>query len=606
MKCSNYKRSIMFKNIKDSYLLTTTRYLMHVIIHKKKIYLWYMIIEMILKVLFSIFTVLLPMYIIQALGNKDLPHIVMFVAVFIGGELLFKCLMSFIELKAHMCEEWFDKYFSEEYSKRCMMISFEYTESKEKMDKIKNAADGLSWSGNVACIIDAIKEVVSAIFSIISVAAIVFTKAPLLVLIVLICVLAKAKIEAKELEEMENYYNDLSGLNRKMDYYFHEMSNYKYGKDIRLYKAKRMLLERAQLTNKENAQKMQEAAKNVSKVRSLSSTIEEIITAIQYLYVGFFALLKGFGVAHFTMLIGSTAVMADAMKTLFEEYQNMIFGSKYFDWYRSFMCDEEWEVETGNSLIDRSIKDHIISFEHVKFKYPGASDKYVLDDVSFEIHTGEKVALVGLNGEGKTTLIKLLCGLYRVSSGAITLDGKDIWEYDRKDYYEFLSVVFQDFVLFAKPIVDNIFLGKGQDMSMCNNLLEKFHMQDKVASLPEAIQTNVSKEFDSKGFEPSGGEGQKIALMRAVCREADLLILDEPTAALDPVAEHSFYSDIQTGLKDKTILFVSHRLASCRFCDKIVVLAEGKVKELGTHEDLMSIVDGLYHTMFMAQAENYS
>lgn len=595
----------MFKKTNDSYLIMTIKYLMQVIIQKKAVYLWLMFLEIVLKVLLSIFTVLLPMYLIESLGTKDILRIAYVVAIYIGGEMIFNCVLSYVEYKAHLCEEWFNIYFAEEYCKHCMEIPFEYTEDKNKMDEVKSARDGLDWSGNVACIIDAVKEVIAAIISIISVSAIVFTKAPLLVFIVLIFVLLKAKIKTKELNEMENYYSSLSGLNRKMDYYFYEMSNYKYGKDIRLYKAKNLLLDRAKRTNEDNADKMKGAADKVTKVRVTSSIIEEIITAVQYLYVGFYTLLKEFGVANFTMLIGSTAVMADSMKKLFEEYQNMILGSKYFEWYRCFMCKKEWDDENGKCLVDRNRGNHVISFEHVRFKYPDGSQRCVLDDVTFEIFSKEKIALVGLNGEGKTTLIKLLCGLYRVSSGAICLDGIDIFEYDRKDYYEFLSVVFQDFVLFAKPLADNIFLEKQQDKMVSFSLLKQFNMYDKVTSLPKGIRTNIHKEFDDKGFEPSGGEGQKLALMRAVCRGADLLILDEPTAALDPVAENSFYMDIQNSLKDQTILFVSHRLASCRFCDKIIVLSEGKVKESGTHDELMNISDGVYKTLFLTQAENY-
>jgi len=248
------------------------------------------------------------------------------------------------------------------------------------------------------------------------------------------------------------------------------------------------------------------------------------------------------------------------MEKMFEEYQNMILGSEYFSWYSSFVSKKDEEVCYGNELIDRKNDNHVIQFQNVSFKYPG-SEQYVLKDVSFEIRSKDKISLVGLNGEGKTTLVKLLCGLYPVTSGSILLDGKDILQYDREDFCKFVSVVFQDFVMFARPLSDNIVFTERQDGERVNALLKQLNMYDKVQSLSKGIDTNLYKEFDEQGYEPSGGESQKLALVRALYRKPNMLILDEPTAALDPVVEDSLYQDIQCILKEKTVLFVSENVS---------------------------------------------
>lgn len=598
----------MFKKIKSvierQNLLNTIGYLTKIICREKKGYILVMLSEVIFKVLLNVWRVWMPMRIVEALTGKNYQSALLVAGIFLLGELICNTILGYLDYKAQVTEEWFDCYFSEEYSRRCMEVPYQYTETKEKLDEIKNAKDGLDWSGNVACIIDSLKEVVAAVISIVSVFAIVFEEAPLLVVMVTILVLVKARIEENELNEMEHYYSQLSGLNRRMDYYFYEISNYKYGKDIRLYRAKDLLLNRAEMVNQENAEKMKIAAHTVAKLRSKSSLLEEIVTALQYLYVGFFTILNNLGVASFTMLIGSTAVMAASMEKMFEEYQNMILGSEYFSWYSTFISKKDEEICYGNEPIDMKNGNHVIKFQNVSFKYPG-SEQYVLKDVSFEIQSKDKISLVGLNGEGKTTLVKLLCGLYPVSSGSILLDGKDILQYDREDFCKFVSVVFQDFVMFARPLSDNIVFTEQQDGERVNVLLKQFNMYDKVQSLSKGIDTNLYKEFDEQGYEPSGGESQKLALVRALYRNSNMLILDEPTAALDPVAEDSLYQDIQRIMKEKTILFVSHRLASCRFCDKIIVLNEGRIFESGSHDELMKIENGLYRKMFQAQAGNY-
>ncbi len=240
----------------------------------------------------------------------------------------------------------------------------------------------------------------------------------------------------------------------------------------------------------------------------------------------------------------------------------------------------------------------------MSFSYPNTGVK-VLDNVSITLHSGEKLSVVGLNGAGKTTFIKLLCRLYDTDSGEILLDGVNIKSYDYDDYMKLFAVVFQDFRLLAFSVDENVLLGKEEPPEVVDSLLEKVGLDEKVKSLPNGRDTMMFKMFDKEGVELSGGEQQKLAIARALYKDAPVVILDEPTAALDPVAEYEIYKQFDELVGGKTAVYISHRLSSCKFCDHIAVFYEGTIKEFGTHDELLRRQDGLYAEMFKAQAQYY-
>ena len=249
--------------------------------------------------------------------------------------------------------------------------------------------------------------------------------------------------------------------------------------------------------------------------------------------------------------------------------------------------------------------DYRIRFDHVSFRYPG-QDRYALKDVSCEIHLGERLAIVGQNGAGKSTFIKLLTRLYDPEEGHIYLNDKDIKTIKGSEYRVLLSTVFQDYKLFAMTIKENIGLDKSGELDEkeLDRVADTIGLKQKVDSLEQRFDTPVYKIFDEGGFEPSGGEAQKIAMARAFVKNAPIVILDEPTAALDPRAEYELYQDFDKLTENKTVIYISHRLASCRICDRIFVFANGGIEEQGTHDELME-QNGHYAEMFKAQAELY-
>jgi ABC-type multidrug transport system fused ATPase/permease subunit len=259
----------------------------------------------------------------------------------------------------------------------------------------------------------------------------------------------------------------------------------------------------------------------------------------------------------------------------------------------------------GDTPVEK--KPHEIEFRHVSFSYPGTERK-ILDDISIKIAPGEHLSIVGLNGAGKTTFIKLLCRLYDPTEGEILLDGVNIKEYDYKKYMEQFAPVFQDFKLFALTLSDNIIFEKETDEAekkRIAELTELVGLEDFVNKLDKGMDTNLFKFFDEEGIEPSGGEQQKIAIARALYKDSPVVILDEPTAALDPVAEYDIYRQFNTLVGGRSAFYISHRLSSCKFCDRIAVFSGGKIAEYGTHDELERIPNGIYAEMFEAQAKYY-
>lgn len=245
-----------------------------------------------------------------------------------------------------------------------------------------------------------------------------------------------------------------------------------------------------------------------------------------------------------------------------------------------------------------------VDFEHVSFRYPG-TETYVIRDLNLSFVIGEKMAIVGKNGSGKTTFIKLLCRLYDVTEGCIKLNGIDIRKYNYQEYCALFAVVFQDFSIFAFPLGENI-AGCGRvEEARAYDALERAGLGERLKSLSGGLGTYVGKEFDGEGVSFSGGEKQKMAIARAIYKDAPFVIMDEPTAALDPVAECDVYAGFDRMVGEKTALYISHRLASCRFCQDILVFDEGKVVQRGSHEELEK-QEGLYRELWEAQAGYYT
>lgn len=336
-----------------------------------------------------------------------------------------------------------------------------------------------------------------------------------------------------------------------------------------------------------------------------SAAIAWVLVGAVTVFVCLKALAGAFGVGSVTMY--STAVLSinSGIATFFGTAGDMRNNASFLKLIFDFL-EMPNTMQQGFRPVDkRDHRNYEIEFRNVSFKYPG-SEEYALKHVSMKFGAGERLAVVGQNGSGKTTFIKLLCRLYDPTEGMILLNGTDIREFDYLEYMAIFSVVFQDFRLFAFSLGQNVGTKVAYDSELAGNVLRKAGFGERLDTLEDGLETYLYKDFSKKGVEISGGEAQKIALARTLYKDAPLIVLDEPTAALDPIAESEVYSNFNDIVGDKTAIYISHRLSSCRFCNDILVFHEGELVQRGSHEELCKETDGKYYELWNSQAQYYN
>ncbi|MCH5341392.1 MAG: ABC transporter ATP-binding protein [Acetatifactor sp.] len=310
--------------------------------------------------------------------------------------------------------------------------------------------------------------------------------------------------------------------------------------------------------------------------------------------------------------LGSVIKYVGYLSRIISNIENLFFYMGRFRGNERFLktyleyFDIKNDMYQGSLAVEkRSDKRFDIEFQNVSFQYAG-SDAYAVKNINLNLKVGERLAVVGMNGSGKTTFIKLLCRLYDPTEGEILMNDFNIRKYDYRQYLDIFSVVFQDYHLLAMPLGNNVASSDSWDTEKAERLLEEVGFGERYMEMTKRLETPLYKNFDEDGVNISGGEAQKIALARALYRDAPFIILDEPTAALDPIAEAEIYSKFDRIVGDKTAIYISHRLSSCRFCDKIAVFDKGEIVQLGTHEELLSDEKGKYHELWHAQAQYYT
>lgn len=306
---------------------------------------------------------------------------------------------------------------------------------------------------------------------------------------------------------------------------------------------------------------------------------------------------------YFTAIDGFTqwvTGMLGGMNTLYKQSLDICSIRECLEYPEPFKFDD------GEHISPEEGRQYELRLENVTFRYPGA-EKDALKNINLTLHRGEKIAVVGLNGAGKTTLIKLMCGFLDPTEGRVLLDGRDIREFNRADYYTLFSAVFRDFSVLAGSIAENIAQSRDSvDMSRARDCAQKAGLEEKIESLPEGYSTKLIREVYDDAVMLSGGETQRLMLARALYKDAPFMILDEPTAALDAVAEAEIYFNLDEIVGDKTAIYISHSLSSCKFCDEIAVFDGGSVVQYGTHAGLVAEEGGVYYKLWHAQAQYYA
>ena len=336
-----------------------------------------------------------------------------------------------------------------------------------------------------------------------------------------------------------------------------------------------------------------------------SSAVSVIFTGLVYAFVCLKAWAGAFGLGAVTQYVVSITKVSGGMSGLVSALGDMQNNAAFLVPIFEFLDIPNNMYQGSLTIEKRRDRKYEVEFRNVSFKYPG-SDIYALRNVNIEFEIGSRLAIVGMNGSGKTTFIKLLCRLYDPTEGEILLNGIDIRKYNYAEYMMIFSVVFQDFQLFALRLGENVASKVDYDGERVMDSLRKAGFTERLAELQWGIETYLYKDYDKDGVNISGGEEQKIAIARALYKDAPFIILDEPTAALDPIAEAEIYSRFNDIVGDKTAVYISHRLSSCKFCDKIVVFHDGTIIQQGTHVSLVTDANGKYYELWHAQAQYYT
>ena len=408
----------------------------------------------------------------------------------------------------------------------------------------------------------------------------------------------------KYAERGKKIFQNHAGVEEKLSYLNNNIFfNYRAAKIIRIFKMQDMLLK----NGKRELDGMTDFYikwLHTNRGETMENlTTSGLFTVFSYLLVVLKTISGAITVGAFTRYVGALNQFGSACASLIEYNAAIRRNAVYMGEFLAFLDVEEKHLHGTIPVEKRDDGEYELAFENVSFRYPGSA-QYVLKNVSCRLDMKRKMAVVGRNGAGKTTFIKLLCGLYEPTEGRITLNGVDIRKYKPDEYRDLFGVVFQDFRLFSFPVWENVAAGYERDDGRLWKALRQAGAKELVKRMPEGPETLLYKDT-GEGVEISGGEAQKLAIARALYKDAALVILDEPTAALDPLAEAEVYARFDEMTEGKTSIYISHRMSSCRFCDDIMVFDDGRIAERGSHESLLA-AKGLYSQLWNAQAKYYA
>lgn len=409
-------------------------------------------------------------------------------------------------------------------------------------------------------------------------------------------------------DECWNHVNDDIKFGNMLNiYYTRKLRTFPPALDVRMYRQDIPGLKYHQETVRIIGTKSKIAKDGKGKMGidfALAAAISRIFMGISYLFVCLKAWGGAFGIGSVTQYIGAITTLSQGLSGILKVLGEAKINSASLKTVFEFL-DIPNDMYQGSLTVEkRSDRNYEVEFRNVSFRYPH-TDNDILKNISLKFKIGERIAVVGENGSGKTTFIKLLCRLYDPTEGEILLNGINIRKYNYKEYMNIFSVAFQDFQLLSFTLGENIAARKNYEPKRAMECAQKAGFFAKAASLPNGLDTYLNKDFDETGIHISGGEAQKIALAKALYHDAPFIVLDEPTAALDPIAEYEIYSKFNEIVGDRTAIYISHRLSSCRFCDEILVFEQGRIVQKGCHETLLLQKEGKYRALWNAQAQYY-
>jgi len=492
-----------------------------------------------------------------------------------------------------------------ERNKKHISMFYEHLENRAVLDAVEKSKNS-TWNTDVGIegIIRFTLEFCSGVFTCI-VAILILCEVSIFMAFIVLGFGVLSYFSVDKASKREKYLtNDSVAFEKRKLEYFKKVSNdFAYGKDIRLYQVAGRLLDTQRDLQQKLHEKIIKARKQWVRSSVFTNTLDMLREGILYVGLVYFILNKSLGIGDFMLYVGCVHSLADTFQNMMKVFAKLRKCSAETNDYRTLneFCEEQEERNVTSYMSE----EYEICFKDVSFRYPG-SDKFALENLNITISPGEKLAVVGLNGAGKTTFVKLLLKLYKPTSGTIYLNGIDINTISTSNYYELFAPVFQDMECYAFSLAENVSMKTEDktDKDFAEECLKKAGLEEKLSTWSKGIDTPMLKLLHDDGVILSGGEKQKMALARALYKKASVVILDEPTAALDAMAESQMYEQFDSLIEGRNAVYISHRLASTRFCDSIAMFEDGHIVEYGTHEELMR-QNGKYANMFNMQSQYY-
>ena len=570
------------------------------------------LIVMILNSLFSsaklLLNIIFPKLLIDELvGDKNIEMLFLFGALIVLNNVLMQLVTNTFKRYIDTKNTWLSDTMVKQMGEKIMNLEYSYLEDPYYLDLKERAVFGIENQNTIESLINIFTSGLTHFITVVGLVSIMATLGPVLIIALAIGVALMIMLYQMGSKAMIGVMQDIIPINRKIGYYMGLVMEKPLQKEIRLYDMQEMLTDCIRNGNETTCDRFSKGYRQMGKVYGGMSAISEFISAFTYAYVGIRTVTdflgKKLSLGSLSMYVSSAISFSSTVISFGEEIVMLMQVASFLDPYLELMMLEEETIEDKGIKFEGDVEN--VEFRDVTFTYPKA-DKPVLRNISFEIKRGEKISIVGLNGAGKSTLIKLICRMYKADSGDILVNGRNIYDYDYMSYMNVISAVFQDYKLFNFSIEENISCNAaGGDEERVNRLIDEVGMREKVDELPNGIKSRFGKEYDEEGIEMSGGQGQKIAIARALYKKASMVILDEPASALDPIAEAEIYEKFNSLVEDKTAIYISHRMSSSVFCDKILIIDGGTVADFDTHENLMKKTDSLYYKLFDSQAQNY-
>ena len=455
-------------------------------------------------------------------------------------------------------------------------------------------------------ILSATFRMVSTLIGLVSYVIIISAAFPIAALCIIVVSIPSAAVSFVYRHKHFKYMRHRSKERRQMNYYSEIMVNKDVVKEIRMFDLGPTFVKKYRQVFDGYYVGIRKLVAHESIWTGVMAIVSSVVNCIFYAFIALGVFSGNYMIGDYSLYTGALSSIASSVGSVIGISATIYEGTLFIDNLITFMnADKRIFAPKTAKKINRGVP-HSIEFKNVSFSYPGV-DRKVIKNVSFVLEPGETTVLVGLNGAGKTTLIKLLTRLYDPSEGEILLDGVNIKEYDPKDLYKMFGIIFQDFGKYACTVSENIMFGEieaERNDERIRDSADSANADDFIERLPVGYETPLMRIFERDGIELSIGQWQKLAIARAFYSDSDVLILDEPTASLDAIAEQEIYSQFEALRKDKTTIFVSHRLSSATTASKIIVLEYGELIEMGNHKELMA-KEGRYYELFSTQAKHY-